>query len=284
MKLIVCPTDFSASANNAVLYAAAFSEKFSAHLVLLHIYEAPIVFTEAPLAGVQFATEQVKTVAEKKLKTLANKVTKEFPSISLETINIYGPADEQIVSVAHMHTADMIIMGTTGTTKLERLLMGSTTSRVIRHSDCPVLCIPKNRKFTDVKKIIFATDLKEDNLASAMMLTAFAEKFSAEIIFVFVDDRNILHESEEIEAMTRKIRKQVKYPKISGYIAKHTSISKGLEYFLKKKPGDMLVMLTHPRHFPDNMYNSSVTRLMSHQTQIPLLALKHDDRPLMAKV
>jgi len=110
-----------------------------------------------------------------------------------------------------------------------------------------------------------------------MTIAAFAKVFDAEIAFLFVDDKHLLHDEEWMEGMTRKIRKRVKYPKLSGYISKSTTVTKGIEYFIRKFPADMLVMFTHPRHFPENMYHSSMTQIMSHQSQVPLLVLKRAD-------
>ncbi|HRH65659.1 MAG TPA: universal stress protein [Bacteroidia bacterium] len=284
MKLIICPTDFSLSATNAIRYAAELALEFHSRIILLHTYEAPIMYSEIPLTSISFADEQVKGAVGKKLNALKNKLSKEFKGVSFETMITQGLAHEQIVGLADKMAADLIILGTTGTNKMERLLMGSTTARVIRDAHCPVLCVPKNTGYTAIKKIVFSTDLREDNIRSAMMITPFASKFKAEIIFLFVDDKHILHSDEEIEKMTQKIRKRVKYPALSGYVAKNTKITKGIEYFLEKKPADLLVMFTHPKHFPESLFNSSMTNLMSHQTKIPLLALKIDDRPIMGKL
>ena len=50
-------------------------------------------------------------------------------------------AHEAIVTAAREKGADLIIMGTHGRTGLTRLLMGSTTERVIGHAPCAVLVV-----------------------------------------------------------------------------------------------------------------------------------------------
>jgi hypothetical protein len=62
--------------------------------------------------------------------------------------------------------------------------------------------------------------------------------------------------------------------KLSGFIATGTAITQGLEKFLRKNKAQILVMMTHEKHFPINMFSQSITKLMSHQTRIPLLAIK----------
>ncbi len=282
MNLILCPTDFSKNATNAVRYAAALAEGISARVIIIHVYDKPVMFSNAPLTRIEHAAVQIKANAEAKMKQLVNQLKRKYKNVSFEIMAKDGFHAETLLKVSQKLTVDLIVMGSTGTSKLERLLIGSTTSRIIRDAPCPVLSIPKNAEFKGINKIVFATDLKEDNINSASMISMFAKKFDAEISFLFVDDRHLLHSDEQISAMTQKIRKRVKYPKISGFISKNTSITKGIEYFLKKKPADVLVMFTHVRHFPEAMFNSSITKMMSHQASIPLLALKYSDKPLFS--
>ena len=159
--------------------------------------------------------------------------------------------------------------------------MGSTTARVIRDAQCAVLTIPKGVKFNGIKRMVYATDLHDDNIRAASMVIPFASVFDAELAFVFVDDKHLLHDDISVERMTKKIKSRVKYKKLSGYIAKNTNISKGLDYFLKKNPSDMLVLFTHERHFIDSLFNQSITRLVAHQSNLPLLSVKYTDRPLV---
>lgn len=282
MNLILCPTDFSTSATNAIKYAASLADNLAGRVIILHVYEKPVMFSDAPLTRIANAVEQIKAGAERKISSLISKLKNTHKNVRFEMMLKDGIGAEKILSVADKLNVDLIIMGSTGTSKLQRLLIGSTTARIIRDASCPVLSIPKKAVFKGINKLVFATDLNEDNINSATMITSFAKSFGAEITFVFVDDKHLLHSDEHIAAMTQKIRKRVKYSKISGYISKNTSITKGLEHFLSKKPADILVMFTHARHFPESMFNSSITKMMSHQSNIPLLALKKADRPLLS--
>lgn len=215
------------------------------------------------------------------MAAIQQKLKKKFRNIKIEAKLTRGSAAKEILAYAGKSKSDMIVMGTTGMSKIERLLMGSTTSAVIQHANCPVLCIPKHAVRTKIQKIIFATDLHEDNILVAASMAPFAKKLDAEIVFVFVDDKHLVHADEDVNRMTKKIRTRVKYPKISGYISKNTSITKGLEYFLKKYPADMLAMYTHKKRFPQTLFNQSITKIMSHQTSIPLLVLNVSDQPML---
>ncbi len=277
MTTILCPTDFSKNATNSIEFACSFADKLNADVIIFNAYETPADLARGQFSIILGTESLIKESTEKKLATLRQKMLKKFPTVSIKSSIANGAGHTQTIAAAKKLKADLIIMGTTGTSKLGRLLMGSTTSRVIQKASCPVLCIPAETKFTGIKKIVFATDLNDDNIASATKIAPLAMDFNAEIIFVFVDDKHLIHAESEIIRMTQKIRKQIKYPKISGFISKNISITKGIDYFLKKYPADLLVMFTHHKHFPESLFNQSLTKLMSHQTNIPLLSLQSKD-------
>ena len=54
---------------------------------------------------------------------------------------VASPAGE-IIAEASEQEADLIVMGSHGRDGFQRLLMGSVTERVVRHSTTPVLVIP----------------------------------------------------------------------------------------------------------------------------------------------
>ncbi len=274
MKLIVAPIDFSKNSANALDYACALAQEFHSKLIIVHAYETPATFSEMPYTVVTDADESIRRSAEEKLKSLKTKIEKKYREVSVDTHVINGAPADVIIRLGQKELPDIIVMGTTGTSKFERLLMGSTTSRVVHTASCPVLCIPKEAKFEGIQRIVFATDLHEDNINAALSIVTFARHFDAEISFLYVDDKHLIHSDDSIDLMTKKIRKRVRHEKLSGYISKNTDIIKGIDYFLKKYKAQVLVMLTHERHLPQSLFSHSITTLMSNQTRIPLLALK----------
>jgi|UniRef100_A0A7C3SJZ6 nucleotide-binding universal stress UspA family protein len=63
--------------------------------------------------------------------------------ISLEVRVSVGAPDEVIIEAARSAKANLIVMGSLGRTGLKRLLMGSTTARVIGQAFCPVLVVKR---------------------------------------------------------------------------------------------------------------------------------------------
>jgi nucleotide-binding universal stress UspA family protein len=54
----------------------------------------------------------------------------------------YGSTADGIITCAKEFNADIIVIGTHSRTGLDRLLMGSVSEHVVRHSPVPVLVVP----------------------------------------------------------------------------------------------------------------------------------------------
>lgn len=68
-------------------------------------------------------------------------------AVDAETEVLQGQPYETIVGYAETVDADLIAMPTQGRTGLERLLLGSTTERVVRQSEVPVLTLRPDAEF-----------------------------------------------------------------------------------------------------------------------------------------
>lgn len=63
-----------------------------------------------------------------------------------ESIVLKGDPAEKIVNFAEEHNVDMIIVGSLGKGKFERLVIGSVSEKVVRHAKVPVLVVREPNK------------------------------------------------------------------------------------------------------------------------------------------
>ncbi|HEX5002092.1 MAG TPA: universal stress protein [Bacteroidia bacterium] len=274
MRNILVATDFSDVSKNAVKYAASLSEYLGATLHLLNVYESTLYYTaEMPYTAVESAEKLAREEAEKKMEHLKASISKSFPGLSLETEIKRGVSAESITDFADHINADLVVAGATGAGVVERTLIGSTTTAIINKSKKLVLIVPEGIKFEGVSKIVYATDLHDDNIQAANDLALFARPLNAEIVFLLVDNK-IRTDSEELsEEMSERIHKHVKYPKISGYVCTDPLVTNGIDLFVKKSNAEMVCMLTHHRKFPRMLWDKSLTTKFAYHTHVPLLVM-----------
>jgi len=142
IQRILCPIDFSDSADHALRYASALAETFGAELTLLHVV-APIVAAlpgETALPDALLAdVEELADACRERLEKTVGQLTANGLSVQHKVLN--GVPFIEIIRYARDAEMDLIVMGTHGRTGLGHLLIGSVAERVVRKSPCPVLTV-----------------------------------------------------------------------------------------------------------------------------------------------
>lgn len=98
MKTLVVPTDFSSVSVNAVNYAVDMAEAINAGIVLLHVYNIPVSFTDGPVAPVSTVSmEEVKRSSEERLEEIKlNLVKVTSGNIQIYTESRLGDTVEEL--------------------------------------------------------------------------------------------------------------------------------------------------------------------------------------------
>ena len=133
LKKILVPVDFSECSKKALQYAIPFARQFGAELTLLHLVQRYPMATEVGPVEI----ESVEDVQES-LEALRGTVGDAVPAKALVRV---GDSYFGIIEAAKELGIDLIILSTHGRKGLERVLLGSTTEKVVRHAGCPVLIV-----------------------------------------------------------------------------------------------------------------------------------------------
>ena len=137
IKRILCPTDFSASAEHAFHYALAIAARHEATIELLHVSESSTYANDPPLEG-DASSGTFEDRLRKRLDDIAATAGVDVP---VETALLTGVPYVEIVNHAKASSADLIVLGTHGRTGMKHLLIGSVAERVVRTASCPVCTV-----------------------------------------------------------------------------------------------------------------------------------------------
>ena len=91
-------------------------------------------------------TELEKTARETASKVVEEAINKlsaslDAASVTIEGDVLFGSPDSRIVETAEEMDADMIIVGSHGYKRWERLLLGSVSNSVVHHAPCTVMVV-----------------------------------------------------------------------------------------------------------------------------------------------
>lgn len=279
MKTILVPTDFSECANNALLYAIELAKKENSKIILLHAFHVSYVY---PDVSMQFLPEQTKAAeqtAYAKLKLLSEKVE---TSVTCEIINEESLAVDLILETIDKKKPDLVVMGTTGVSGIKEMLIGSNTASIVENAKCPVIAVPENIPFKQIKNITYATDYHLSDINALIKLVEIAELFDAKVTLLHVCYEVFTHETEEefMETFRNKIQKDISYNKLNFQLVYGKNLINVLEDYIKKESPDLISMSTTYRNTFDKIFGTSSTKKMTYHAKVPLLVFHYKQIPV----
>lgn len=138
MTKVLYATDLSAVAAKGMETAIAFSHRFAADLIVLHVTRQPGGIN-IPVASAE-QRERVREGLYNRLAASLPEKLRHDPRVRLELLE--GVPYETILKIADIEHADLIMLNTQSRSGLDRALLGSTAERVIRGAHVPVLSVP----------------------------------------------------------------------------------------------------------------------------------------------
>jgi nucleotide-binding universal stress UspA family protein len=136
-RRILVATDLAAAANPVFSTAWRYAELLSAELRVLHVIEPATFATVAPLSLDQHAFE---VWSRRELQRLAQLELPRVPPAN--RVVRRGYADEEIAEEAAGWRADLVVIGSHGRGWVDRLLIGSTTERLLNRLPASLLVVP----------------------------------------------------------------------------------------------------------------------------------------------
>ena len=140
MKTILVPTDFSPHSEKALEVAERLVKLTGGKIHLLHCYQINVGgISPYGVAVPEEFSREVRDAAAKKIEDLEQRVAAEGIEVAAHITSRFP--SEAVSDLAEEIGADLIVMGTRGTTGLKHILLGSVAERTLRIAPCPVLTV-----------------------------------------------------------------------------------------------------------------------------------------------
>lgn len=192
LTTIVCAVDFADHSKMALACAGAWARRVRAQVIVVTVVEPLLVSAAA-------ATYDMDLVRDEVLPELRDFVEKTSAAggpgmSSSEAIVLVGQPATEIVALVRRRHADVIVIATHGLSGYRRMLVGSTTERVLRQTTVPVLVAPPPEQTppaTDSSRIAFGrvlapVDFKSQCVTDARAAAALAQTLGVPLLLVHV--------------------------------------------------------------------------------------------------
>ena len=280
MKTILVPYDFSKEANFAFEFATELAKRTKNKLELLHVIELPSPQSFSTIGEVgAFSNESSQIfmieLIEKRKKQLAA-LEEEFTDagFKFETKMVFGNPFAGISKEIVDAKADIVIMGSKGSSGMEEVLVGSNTEKVVRHASCPVITV-KGPIFVDsIQKVIFASDF--NNVPSEVIdrLKAAINTINAKLHLVKINTPSMFESTRTSMEKMKTFVEDFEIEAASMQVYNSTSEEEGILEFADDINADMIAMATHGRTGFLHLLSGSIAEDVVNAAQRPVWTMK----------
>jgi len=139
-RTILCPVDHSRVSRRGLRNAIHLAKVLGAKLIMLSVIpEVSWLTAAAEIGELTDAKAEYEAQWCEELDRFTASIN--FDDVTHTLALERGVPHEQIIAVAKKYAADLIVMGATGRSGLMRVLLGSTTRRVLRNLPCSLLTV-----------------------------------------------------------------------------------------------------------------------------------------------
>lgn len=283
MKTIAVLTDLSARSEHAARYAVNLAKTIKANVLLFNAFLVPadMSMVAANVAWPLSDYDDIKADAETCLDKLCGELEDELirehqfggflPAITGNCQE--GPIVNTLATLQQDKDIILLVIATHGADSLATFILGNNCHELIDQSKLPLLIVPDNAAINDIKKMVFATDVRFSDTEYIKAIAELARHSSAEITVANVNadiPLDIKHE-EAIALLMNRITENINYKHIHYRSVLDDNPKRGLEWLISNLSYDMLVVVHRKTGFFDLLFKSSVTKSLAAHTAIPLL-------------
>lgn len=279
---ILVATDFSDCAERAVRIAAAWAERQSAALEVVHVFDPP---TRAIPGGGRWLTDDAEAAHRRELtERLEASVSSAMGRVtSVTTRLLEGRPHDAIVQHAAATKADLVVIGARGLGRVEVMLLGSVADRVLRSAPCSVLLIPEDAQGQMIPRTIVApTDFSRAAIVAVDRARSIARELGARLDIVHAWElpkipRHELAIAEDI-AGAALVEVRTRHPLAGGvelrYLAHQGAPTDVILAHARQEHADLIVMAPHDRRGVTAWLLGSVTDRVARSSTVPVLVLR----------
>lgn len=253
MKKILVPTDFSKPAQWAFEVAISIARKAQGQIILLHIVEQPTAESfnvEGQINddnGWEDKLFTYKLIEKDKTQLEMLAQLAEDAGVSVTCELRLGNPFHGMRTIITKHKVDLVVMGTSGRSKFEEMIVGSNTERVVRYAKCPVLTVHERPTGKDFANIVYASSLNENEKAFAEVVKNAQEIYEAKIHLVRINTPMNFQPDHIAKKVMRDFANKLRLQNYTLNVFSDRSEEEGILHFAASVNADLIAMATHGR-------------------------------------
>jgi nucleotide-binding universal stress UspA family protein len=266
MKILI-PVDFSENSIKAFELALSLNRNQKTTIILVHIVE--LIYDFASQAAI--ALDSMHTDAKKLLDEIEKKYKSEH--LEFEKIVEEGTASISISRLAIQNEVGMIVIGTSGSGRIKKLIMGSTAQNLLKESSVPVLVVPAKAPVSQIGKLTMALQFSNHEKPLLHQVIAFTNNWGLEISFLQVSTAKDFKDELACLGLATYLRENFQLKTTSITIIESDSTNAEINSYFETTQENILVMCHQHKNFWKEFQESSHSVAMACQSTVPILIM-----------
>lgn len=274
-RRILLPTDFSKNAQNAIDYAINLYKEDVCEFYIVNTYYVE-AFTMELSAISEIEESKQKSIAglENVLKKIS--VIDDSRNHQFHMVSEFGSLIEIMNKIIDKRDIDIVVMGTKGDTDSRVQIYGSQTVLAMEKiRNCPVLAIPANATFREIKEIVFPTDYRTHYKSREFQyLVDIVKKTGAALRFLHVLEKDKKLDGDQLnyQNLLKDYFEGLDY---SFHTLHDIELQSALNSFIEIKNCDLVAFINRKHNFFSWILSKPMVKNLTYHSTIPVLAL-HD--------
>lgn len=293
---LLIPVDFNDYCQCACKAGFELASYLQLQPVLLHAYPTPVFSPSFSLddsvdTGMDNSLEEEFTEMEigkdlqkqgrKKMKELIAELHKEqkdgqLPDLSFKAIMEDGVAEDVIKEYCRVSVPSLVVMVTRGKQKKGEQLIGSVTAEVLDDCKVPLLSIPENCNFGDIKKmkeVIYLCNLDQHDLICLDTFMRMFEYPDVNITLIPLIERQDKNTKSKLLHLKDYFNKTYPTAHFITAIIPHKTFMADFNNYESQRGTELIVVPNRRKNAFMRLFNPGIAHRLLFERDLPLLAL-----------
>jgi len=271
MKKILVGIDFLESSINALKHAISIGNKANCDVLMIWVHR-PEYSKEVFL----FEPEKLPDIIKEKFQELIDKYQPALKNNKLEYKICEGKVYKELCKEAEVENADMIIVGTHGSSGFEEFWIGSNAYRIVSHAPCPVITVRTQYEFdSDIKNIVIPIDSTLETRQKLPFTTKLAKYFGAEINIVSLYSTTIKAVRNRVDNYSKQVAKYLDEENVNYTLEaiEAENITNSTIEYARKMDAELIAIMTEQETTTANLFLGAYAQQMVNHSPIPVLSV-----------
>jgi nucleotide-binding universal stress UspA family protein len=258
MNTFIVPVDFSETSFNAARYAVKLLTGHpEVEVILYHTFEKPEE-EENRVEGLEKLKEELQDSREVNVSVLAEQ----------------GDFLEELEKLVRHRDADLVVMGITGKSTLAQVFVGSNALKMAETKFCPVMIIPSNADYSEIKNVLLATDLKNvQSTTPSVPIKKVLSTFKPQLHIVNVNSEHYIQLTEDYRDEQQKLREMFAEFNPEFYFLRLYDVDDAINQFAEDKSIDLIITINKEHSRVHKLFFTGHTKKLAYQSTVPVMVV-----------